>query len=420
MASSYRTYDANIITLRQIYVRTNNNDFIPSSHILISDGGGAAYWNSVSSIFPISTFNAVRGTNGSTFYADHFNNILNVSTTGIEGLLESYVDPATSTLMLSNAAIPIQVATGLVPTVSRLAAQAMPGGQTMTFSTGQSTLKLLGVGDIQLSTVADLRSVFISISSFTATGYADLSGEGRAWRPYTYSTNSTSAGYATFISSLPFSTSVSGVSWDWSPIITSNLRMSTVDSKPTYSTGDLYFSTLSFSMSPFYRYIHPNSTTKVFLEVKPNYFFDRLYLGTSTPYTLMKPISSFLQYQTVSTGRVIFSRSIVPDMITSQQSNLYTSNYYNTGFKMEIDTPTLMSNLFIDGPVGGYYTLYHRIPGGMATLQPDSECACDYIVGGRGGFISDAPTFDNRTGLSNSVFLHVYNQQGAALPLPGP
>lgn len=418
MASSRKTLDCDIISLRQIYVRSLDNGFVPSSHILISNGAGATYWNSVSSIFEISSFNAVRGTNGSTFYADQFNNILNVSTTGVQGLLESYVDPATSTLVLSNASAPIAVAMNTVPNVSRLAANTVPNAQILTMSTGQSTLKFIGVGDLQLSTVTDLRAVFFQISSFTASGYADLSAETRAWRPYTYSTNSTSAGYATFVSSIPVAGNVSGYTWDWSSRLGSNIPLSTQEAYPSnYATGDIFFSTVSFNMAPFSRYIHPNSTTKVFLEVKPSYFFERMYLGNDAPQNLVKEFSSFVQYQTPSTGRVIMPVSALGDWMFSQNSNIYTSNFYNTPIKLELNTATLMSNTLIDGP-GGYYTLYHRIPAGMANLVDDGYCGL--VIGARGGFSNPTMAYDNRSGTQNNVFLHVYNQQGAAPPMPGP
>jgi hypothetical protein len=415
MASSRKTLDSDIITLRQIYIRTSINDFIPSSHILISDGGGAAYWDSVSSIFPVSSINSVRTPNGSTFNADLYNNVLNVSTTGLGGMLESYIDPATSTLVFSNAAPPLQVALTTVPSVSRVAASNVPNPANIVMSTSQSTLKFIGVGDIQLSTVTDLRTVFFQISSFTSAGYADLSAEARAWRPYTYSTNSTSAGYATFMSSIPVSTAT----WNWSNLLGSNLTMSTAEAYPNYINGDTYFSTVSFKMDPYVRYIHPNSTTKMFLEVHPNYFFPRMFLGRSTPIHLVKEFSSFVQYQTAR-GTQILGASMNPSYMTSQNSNLYGSNFFNTPIKLEIDPAVVMSNAILDGPAGGYYTLFHRIPGAMATLVEDPDCGCELTIGTRGGFSNTNNIYDNRMGTQNSVFLHVYNQQGTAPPLPGP
>jgi hypothetical protein len=344
---------------------------------------------------------------------------------GIQGLLNIYVNNANSTLTFSNAAPNLLVAQNTVPSVSRLAAQAVPNAENIVMSSSQSTLKFIGVGDIQLSTVTDLRAVFFSISSFTASGYSDLSGETRAWRGFTYSTLSTNAGYASFVSSIPCSTfyeidEYNGYGWDWSRSLGSNIPMSTVETHPNYdATGDVYFSTVSFTMAPFLRYIQPNSTTKMFLEVNPSYFFQRMYLGTSTPMNLVKEFSTFVQYESPRTGRQILGKASYGGYMFSQMSNAYASNYYNTQVKLELDTAVLTSNAAIDGPYGAYYTLYHRIPGAMASLVSDGYC--DYYIGPRGGFSNNViVNVDNHTPRNNGVYLHLYNQAGNAPPMLGP
>ena len=423
MASSGRSIDTDQITLRQIGVRTVTNGYVPNSYVLISDGAGAGYWDSVSSLV-VNTYNTVRDSQGSTMSAADIGTTLPFSTTGIQGLLSIYVDNKNSTFSFSNAAPNLLVAQNTVPIVSRLAAQTVPNSENIVMSSSQSTLKFIGVGDIQLSTVTDLRAVFFSISSFSAKGYADLSGETRAWRPFAYSTLSTNAGYASFVSSIPFSTfynidEYNGYGWDWSPSLGSNIPMSTVETYPNYSTGDVYFSTVSFTMAPFLRYIHPNSTTKVFLEVNPSYFFQRMYLGASTPMNLVKEFSSFVQYESRRVGRQVLEKSSHGGYMFSQMSNAYASNYYNTQLKLELDPAILTSNALIDGPYGGYYTLYHRIPGAMANLISDGYCG--YYLSARGGFSNnEIVNVDNHTALNNGVYLHLYNQSGNAPPMPGP
>lgn len=423
MASSRKTIDTDIITLRTINVRDAGNAYIPNQYILISDGVGAANWDSLSSIL-IPPYNQIRDQFGSTTAATATSNIINVSTMGIQGLFTAYVDATNSTLNFSNAAPQTVVALNSVPAVTRLAAETMPTPDTLFMSTGQSTLKFLGVGDIQLSTITDLRAVFISISSFTATGYADLSGEARAWRGYTYSSISTKSGYGTFVSSIPFSTVVGASAWDWSPTVGQGFALSTQERYPDgsvvepfyYSTGDVYFSTTSFQMDPFLRYIHPGSTTKMYLDVRPNYFFPVMFRGNDILNNI-KEFSTFVQYESPSAGRQIYPQATHSGWMVSQASN-YDSNWYNTPVKVELDTARVMSNYLMDGPGVGYYTLYHRIPGGMANLQDDGYCG--YIIGSRGGFSNPNPIFDNRTALTNSLFLEVYNNGGVAPPMPGP
>jgi hypothetical protein len=420
MASGYQTLDTNSILLRNIYAKYPSNGTIPSRYILIADGAGGTNWDSVSSITPLG-YTAVVDPSGNKMYAGEVGNELRVSTVGVGGLFGASVDFVTSTFTLSNGTPNLLVGQTSVPAVSRIAASIVPSPENIFYSTTQSTLKFLGVGDLQLSTVADLRAVFFSISSFSAKGYADLSAETRAWRPYVYSTNSTSAGYATFISSLPvsslFTSPYGPEGWDWASSLGTGLRLSTVEAYPNYTSGDALFSTVSFNMAPFMRYIHPNSTTKMFLEMQPNYFFPRMFLGTSTPYTLMKEFSTFVEYQSPLYGRQILGSAVHGGYMTSQQSNAYASNYFNSPLKLELDTAALASNYLRDA-YHANYTVYHRIPGAMAALSNDGYC--DYLIGTRGGFSNATPTYDNMTSRSNAVFLHVYNQQGAAPPMPGP
>lgn len=415
MASGYQTLDTNSILLRTIYARYPSNGPIPEKFILIADGAGGTNWGSVSSITPLG-FTAIVDPSGTKMYAGDVGNELRISTIGVGGLFQAYVDSATSTFTFSNAAPNLLVALDSVPAVSRVAASVVPNPENIFYSTSQSTLKFIGVGDLRLSTVTDLRTVFFSISSFSAAGYADLSAEARAWRPYVYSTNSTSAGYATFVSSLPVSSLYGSNSWNWSSNLGAGLPLSTVEAYPNYTSGDAYFSTVSFNMAPFQRYVHPNSTTKMFLELQPSYLFPRMFLSGTPPYTLLKEFSTFVQYQSPGRAPQILPTTAYGTYMTSQQSNAYSSNYFNTPLKLELDTATLTSNYLQDS--GFYpYTVYHRIPGAMASLINDG---CDYLLGARGGFSNATPTYDNIMSRSNSVFLHVYNQQGAAPPMPGP
>ena len=424
MAASIRTIDTDQITLRQISVRSPTNGYIPSQYVLISDGAGNGYWNSISTI-SVSPFNTLGDGRGSTMTAAAIGATIPFSTTGIQGLFEAYVNFPNSTFTFSNAAPNLLVAMNTVPAVSRLAAAQVPNSENIVMSSSQSTLKFIGVGDLQLSTVTDLRAVFFSISTFTAAGYSDLSGEARAWRGFTYSTLSTNAGYASFVSSVPFSTfyqidEYNAYGWDWSQCLGSNIPMSTVEQYPSYySTGDVYFSTVSFTMAPYLRYIHPNSTTRMFLEVNPSYFFQRMYLGTSTPQHMVKEFSTFVQYQSPRTGRHILATASYGGHMFSQMSNAYTSNFYNTQVKLELDPAILSSNALRDGDSGAFYTLYHRIPGAMANLLSDGYCG--YNIGPRSGFSNNLiVNVDNYTSPYRGVYLHVYNQDGNARPMPGP
>ena len=403
MASSYQTLDTNIITLRQIYARTPTNGFIPSNYILAAEGNSQTKWASISSLYPFSSINGVRTSDGSTLYANPYSSILNISTIGVGGLFSAFVDASANALVLSNSAPTIGVALQPVPSVTKVAADILPGGEIITFSTTQSTLKFLGVGDILLSTVTESRAIFISISSFTSQNYSSLTAEAYAWRPTLSTTVSSITGYASFISSVPSATS----SWNWSSVVGSSLPLSTAEVYPNFTTGDAYIRGLTFTAGDYLRYVKPDSTTKLFLEINPSYFLPRMFLGTSNDPTLVKEISSYIQYQSPSAGTSILPNATNTSWLTSQQSNAYTSNVFTSQVKLELDAGTVLSNAVTDGPYGGYYTLYHRIPGGMASLVVDGNCG--YTIGLRGGFSNEYPTYDNHQGTTNTVYMHVYN-----------
>jgi hypothetical protein len=120
MAASIKTIDTDIITLRQINVRSATNGFIPGSNVLVSNGAGVGYWN-LRELYSAYTFYAVSDANGSTMSGNQIGPTLPISTVGVQGLFSAYVDFASSTFTLSNAYPNLLVALNTVPTVTRQA-----------------------------------------------------------------------------------------------------------------------------------------------------------------------------------------------------------------------------------------------------------------------------------------------------------
>lgn len=394
-----KTLDTDIISLRQIYAKTALNQPIPADHVLLTNGDGSTRWDSVSSIYIISSFNQLKGSTGPTLFADDNTQLINISTSGPPGLLRSYIDLSSEALMLSNTPPPIGISQRPVPTVNSSIALNPPNLVTIA---NYSTVNFIGVRDILLSTIAGVPgvppAVFVSISSFTSEGYSSISGEAFAWRPFVYSTLSTAAGLASFVSTIPVT---------WTANVGTNLPLSTIEAYPNYSTGDVYFSTASFNMSSYVKYIKPGST-KMFLEVNPTYMLPRFLIGTQEYPNLIKNISTYIQYKTPTMGSpFILPSTVTSDLITSQQSNVYTSNYFTKNMMLPLDATVVANNWLADG-TSGYYTLYHRIPGGMAALV--SGDSCGFSIGPRSGMSNQAPTYDNQTPLQNGTFMHVYNQ----------
>jgi hypothetical protein len=391
MAANRKTLDTDLIYLREIYARTPFNQTIPANQVLVSNGDDSTRWDYVGA----SSFRSVTGDEGATLYANNNTTELKVTTAGPPGLLDSYVDLSEQSLVLRATPPVLAISERPVPIITGAVALSPPSVKQIR---NYSTLTMIGVKDVLLSTVTvngAPPAIFVSISSFTSAGYSTISGEAFAWRPYLYNVLSTAQSQPTFTSSMT-TTWATGVQ-----------NISTAEAYPDYITGDAYFSTVSFNMGNYIGAIRPNS--QVILEVEPTYLFPRFLLGSEEYPTLLKNISSYIEYSGASTS--ILNGSMNSDMIVSQQSNAYTSNVFNKHMKMPIDPATILDNWATDGATG-YYTLYHRIPGGMAELIPGD--ACGYYIGQRGGMSNAEPTYTNATPIQNGVFMSIYN----TIPFP--
>lgn len=379
------TLDTSQLQIRTVFARTPQNDFIPSSFILIADGNGGTHWSSVSSILPISSFTTVTGNSGTPLYADLSNSVLRISTTGIQGLFESYTVPSQSTLMLSNSLPAVGVlqgstAPGTEGTIASNITTANAAARFLQPVTGQSTLKYVGVGDLTLSTVTAQNAIFFYVSSYTAAGYSTISGETFAWRPTLASTLSTSVGRPSFTSTIGYN-----AYWTWGAA----LQLST-------SGTDLYFSSMSFQVDSLVPYIDTSaqSSTKLHLDVYPSFFFPSMYGGT-TP--LVKEVSTYLQVESGPLGKRILNETIHVGYITSQQANNSLSNVYTQPITMQIDPYlSLLSNYTVNGGGPLYFTLMHRIVAGASNATSSGFSTPHFV--------------DNLTQKTNSMFIRLDNQ----------
>jgi len=379
--------DTDFIQVRTVYARTAVNGFIPSSHILIANGDGGTRWNSVSSIFPVSSFKTIQGNNLSTFSADLSNNLLKISTTGIQGTFESYVDPLTSTLMLSNSLPPYVVSLGSIPAVNTGVLNPVPNPEFITQVTGQSTITFLGVGDIKFSTITSQNAIFVSISTFTSRGYSTISGETFSWRPTFNSTFSTSYGRPSFISSVPFNSAT----WNWG----SNLAFST-----PATSQDMYFSSITFNMDHIVPYIDQSATssTRIFVEYNPNLIISSIYQGPTSP---ILEVSTFIQVETPNVGLQIFGETVTTNYMTSQVVfPSVGSNYFSPSIRMEIDPyGSFLSNYYANGGNVGntmLMTIYHRFPNANSS-------------GGSTGF-SSVTDITNLTSKRGGLYINLVNR----------
>jgi len=380
MASASRSLDTDILQVRRVFARTPQNTYIPSSHILIANGDGSTSWNSVSSIVPVSSFGIVYGNNpANKLFANLLFNTLQISTTGVGNIFQSYVDPVSRALMLSNTLPPIAVSLGSVPAVTNAAAVAVPNAQYLIPTSGLSTIKYLGVNDIQLSTVTAQNAIFVSISSFTSAGYSTISGETFNWRPTLYSTLSTTSGMASFVSSLRVVP----------PVALTGIPLSTTG-------NDLYFSSLTFSANHLMRYMDNRTTasSRMFIDLEPSLFFPPLYQVSGGVQNVVKEISSYLELNTATSGRVMFQESVNTKYITSQITNPDLSNYFNTRVRMEINPYTLQTNVNLNSPNTLNVTVYHRIVNGLSNATNP-------------GFLGPVVNYNNNT--SQGLYVQMMN-----------
>ena len=244
MASSRRTYDTDVITLRTVFAKNGLNSNIPALRVLTADGLGGTYWAIPSSLGQNPSFNEIitsagtytadlsynkfrllagenmgmvdgpPGSNQTTLFAKAYSqidvsgeNTLNAFSNGQldsslriagQGGIQVRADPGTNTLFIEGPTAPIYVVSTniygfaqlyAVPTTSTVTSNitGLPGTY-ITADSSSTVLKFLGLGDILLSTNVTQSAVFFGISSFTSKGYLDISANAYGAYPSTLST----------------------------------------------------------------------------------------------------------------------------------------------------------------------------------------------------------------------------------------
>lgn len=227
--SSRRTYDTQIITVRQVNALNFNNSVIDAQRVLTTDGAGGTYWAVPSSLgsfgavnelvvdnnkivadlsynrFYLSTaqgmgsivnpntklitlyskgFDTIDISGGNTIYSSS-NSIISPTFTlaGGNGINISS-DPLTRSIYIQGGNP--MISTGIygyaklnvISNASTITDKTIKNLNTNVLnSTSPSTiLSFAGVGDILLSTNVTQNIVFLRISTFTSRGYQDLSG----------------------------------------------------------------------------------------------------------------------------------------------------------------------------------------------------------------------------------------------------
>jgi hypothetical protein len=244
MASSRRTYDTDVITLRTVFAKSLVNSNIPALRVLTADGAGGTYWAIPSSLGQNPSFNEIitsagtytadlsynrfrllagegigmvngpAGSNQTTLFGKAFNTVdvsgansfysftnntvtpyIRFATTGA---IQARTDPTTNTLFIDGpVSNPYIVSTGqygfyqikVTPAASTITSTVQGfAGDFITANSPSTLLRMLGYNDIQLSTNVTTNSIFFTISTFTSKGYLDISAAAFSAYPSTLST----------------------------------------------------------------------------------------------------------------------------------------------------------------------------------------------------------------------------------------
>jgi hypothetical protein len=270
MASSRRTYDTDVITLRTVFAKNVVNSNIPALRVLTADGTGATYWAIPSSLGGIPAFNEIitsagtytadlsynrfrllagegigmvngpSGSNQTTLYSKAFSEVdvsgdnsfyaftSNTVTPNIRfaatGAIQVRADPATNTVFIDGPeTAPYIVSTGIygfsqlkVTDAASTITSSLQGwnGNFITANSPSTLLRFIGYNDIQLSTNVTTNSVFFTISTFNSADYLNISTAAYSAYPNAISTvSSLYTSLTLFNSSFNYLSSLDGASY---------------------------------------------------------------------------------------------------------------------------------------------------------------------------------------------------------------
>ena len=344
MASSRKTLDVDLLTLRKVNVRGDRNSTIPSTSVLMSDGVGGTYWSLVSSIgtYPsfqqiivdCNTYNATPasqsftiisgngvgfldagpGSNATYIYAKAFQTLgvrglssINAFTNGVVtpaitlssmGGLQLSTDTTTQTVYFNAGIKTVNVIQNTSTFTNNLGPLL---GTPLPITPLYSTLTFYGIGDMNLYADQPSNSIYIGINGYTAQNYADLSGQ-------VYSLSNSMIGYANglYVNKADFSTGVLSLSTGLGQQLSSYQISSTYLTLSTYTMSNV--STLSTLYSSLSTYTHFNISTL------SSYFYK---VNQST-------LSTFIYGQLASTtaGYSSFYSTVTYTQVTSTLSSL--------------------------------------------------------------------------------------------------
>lgn len=344
MASSRKTLDIDLITLRKVNARGERNSIIPSTSVLVSDGLGGTYWSLISSIGTYPTFQQIvvnsntyranptsqtftmlsgngigfldagPGSNASYVYAKAFQTIAVTGLSSINAFTDGFVTPTLTLSSLGGLQLSTDTTTQTIYFNAGLkTVNVIQNTSTFTSNLGPllgiplpitpvfSTLTFYGIGDINLYADQPTNAIYVGINGYSAQGYSDLSGT-----VYTLSNTMIGTANGLYVNKADFSTGITSLSTSVGQQLSSYQISSTYLALSTYTTKNI--STLSTLYSSLSTYTHFNISTL------STYFY---HVNQST-------LSTFIYNQLTSTttGYSSFYSTLTYSQVTSTLSSI--------------------------------------------------------------------------------------------------
>lgn len=344
MASSRKTLDVDLLTLRKVNARGDRNSTIPSTSVLMSDGVGGTYWSLISSVGTYPSFQQIivdcniynatpssqtftmisgngigfldagPGSNATYIYAKAFQTLAVNGLSSIDAFTDGVVTPIINLSSLGGLQLSTDTTTQTVYFNAGLkTVNVIQNTSTFTNELGPllgtplpitplySTLTFYGVGDINLYADQPSNSIYVGINGYTAQGYADISGQ-------IYGLSNSMIGYANglYVNKADFSTGLMSLSTGLGQQLSSYQISSSYLTLSTYTMSNV--STLSTLYSSLSTYTHFNISTL------SSYFYQ---VNQST-------LSTFIYGQLASTitGYSSFYSTVTYTQVTSTLSSL--------------------------------------------------------------------------------------------------
>lgn len=484
-ASARRTLDTDNITLRTIYARGTSNTNILDTSVLTADGRGGTRWTHPSSLgaytlnyvstdtrtisWDLSQNNVfyltggqgvgVASTNNAyeaklyakayqILYDRNTNSTMTVQDSFLELYSTIYFSTTTQQFYTTMNRAQQTVYWNLNPFRFFIGNVSSPNFSNVSdisynelqFNNYNSTLRIFGSRDIQLSTISTLeqQSLYVSISTFTSEGYLGLSGEISSLRgmsttiPYhfrsTFLLNASNSYPRTGVLSTPyiarFTASYTGTNppdpiictiqssigypysaaglrgpnpiQQFSEVIGGNTyTVSIVENANTY-LGDCFFSSFTFNLSPFSTFINRNNSTSVILSYTPTFLFSGI--STSGTNARINPtgFSTFL-----TAGNELIATTSTDDILYFTNPPPFQQNMYKANLNINIPKTTILPRYTCT------FTVNHYLPstlGGYSNPTPATWPATSYNFTRTG--LSSA-TINSFTPARNSAYLTI-------------